>query len=158
MEDNKENTNPVVTEGDMRFVAFRLGEETFCVDVLRIQEVIRETEITPVPGAPGFVLGIINLRGNVVTIVDGRKRFDLQATETDDNSRILILESETETTGLLVDSVSEIVNINSDDIDPAPDTGKAASSEFVYGVTSRNGKLFIIVDTPRLLDACRVEL
>ena len=71
-----------------QWVTFRLGEEIYGIDVLQVQEVLRITEISPVPGAPHYVLGIINLRGNVVTVIDARNRFGLPPKETDDASRL----------------------------------------------------------------------
>ena len=93
----------------IQLVTFRLKDETYGINVMQVQEVLRITEIAPVPGAPGYVLGIINLRGNVVTVIDTRTRFGLPTTELDDASRIVIIESEQQVVGILVDSVAEVV-------------------------------------------------
>ena len=76
----------------LQWVTFKLDNETYGINVMRVQEVLRYTEIAPVPGAPSYVLGIINLRGNVVTVIDTRQRFGLNATEISDNTRIVIIE------------------------------------------------------------------
>ena len=83
---------------------FRLGDEIYGVNVMQIREVLRYTEITPVPGAPYYVLGIINLRGNVVTVIDTRTRFGLNPGEIDNNTRIVIVEVDKQVIGMLVDS------------------------------------------------------
>ena len=75
----------------LQWVTFKLDNETYGINVMQVQEVLRYTEIAPVPGAPSYVLGIINLRGNVVTVIDTRQRFGLQGTEITDNSRIVIM-------------------------------------------------------------------
>jgi purine-binding chemotaxis protein CheW len=75
-------------------VTYRLDEETYGINVMQVQEVLRYTEIAPVPGAPNYVMGIINLRGNVVTVIDTRARFGLPPSEITDNSRIVIIESD----------------------------------------------------------------
>ena len=106
----------------IQLVTFRLKDETYGINVMQVQEVLRVSEIAPVPGAPPFVLGIINLRGNVVTVVDTRTRFGLPTTERDDASRIVIIESEQQVVGILVDSVAEVVELRQSAIDAAPMT------------------------------------
>ena len=90
----------------LQWVTFRLAGETYGINVMQVQEVLRYTEIAPVPGAPGYVLGIINLRGNVVTVIDTRNRFGLESGELTDNTRIVIIETEGHVIGVLVDSVA----------------------------------------------------
>jgi purine-binding chemotaxis protein CheW len=142
-----------------QWVTFRLGDETYGVNVMQVQEVLRITEIAPVPGAPDYVVGIINLRGNVVTVIDTRKRFGLYPKEPDDSSRIVIIEAEDQVIGILVDSVAEVVELRSSEIESAPNVGNEESSRFIQGVTSRNGELLILVDLNRFLsDEERAEL
>ncbi|TMS80379.1 chemotaxis protein CheW, partial [Pseudoalteromonas sp. S981] len=88
----------------LQWGTFRLEEETYGINVMQVQEVLRYTEIAPVPGAPSYVLGIINLRGNVVTVIDTRSRFGVVDAEVTDNSRIVIIEAEKQVIGILVDS------------------------------------------------------
>ncbi|MEW8173340.1 MAG: chemotaxis protein CheW, partial [Candidatus Thiodiazotropha endolucinida] len=104
----------------IQFVTFILMEEVYGINVMQVQEVLRITEIAPVPGAPSYVLGIINLRGNVVTVIDTRTRFGLPTKEVDDASRIIVIESEKQVVGILVDAVAEVVELRETDIDPAP--------------------------------------
>ncbi len=93
----------------LQWVTFQLESETYGVNVMQVQEVLRVTEIAPVPGAPSYVLGIINLRGNVVTVLDTRARFGLPQQDINDSSRILIIESTGQVVGILVDKISEVV-------------------------------------------------
>jgi purine-binding chemotaxis protein CheW len=134
-----------------RWVTFRLADEIYGINVMQVQEVLRMTEIAPVPGAPGCVLGIINLRGNVVTVVDARELFNLPGSETTDQTRIMIVEINTLIVGLLVDSVAEVVNIQNSDIDSAPSIGNEESSRYIQGVFSKNGEILILVDLNRLM-------
>ena len=90
-----------------RWVTFRLADEIYGINVMQVQEVLRMTEIAPVPGAPGCVIGIINLRGNVVTVVDARELFGLVRNDSTDQTRIMIVEINKLIVGLLVDSVAE---------------------------------------------------
>ena len=97
----------------LQWVTFQLEEETYGINVMQVREVLCYTEIAPVPGAPDYVLGIINLRGNVVTVIDTRSRFGLMQGEITDNTRIIVIESEHQVIGILVDSVAEVVYLNS---------------------------------------------
>jgi purine-binding chemotaxis protein CheW len=132
-------------------VTFRLDSELYGINVLQVQEVLRYSEIVPVPGAPEFVLGIINLRGNVVTVIDTRKCFGLPAKESDDASRIVIIESGKNIAGLLVDSVAEVVNISSHQIEVAPDVGTTEAAKYIQGIANHNKEILILVDVNKLL-------
>lgn len=135
----------------LQWVTFRLEEETYGINVMQVQEVLRYSEIAPVPGAPDYVLGIINLRGNVVTVIDTRLRFGLPQTEVSDNSRIVIIESDKQVIGILVDSVAEVVYLKSSEIDSAPNVGTDESAKFIQGVSNRDSELLILVDLDKML-------
>ena len=135
----------------LRWVTFQLEKEVYGVNVMQVQEVLRYTEIAPVPGAPDYVLGIINLRGNVVTIIDTRMRFGLSPAEITDNTRIIIIEVDKQVVGILVDKVSEVVDLYKHEIDPAPNVGIDANSKFIKGVCYRNDCLMILIDLEKLL-------
>ncbi|HKJ77214.1 MAG TPA: chemotaxis protein CheW [Gammaproteobacteria bacterium] len=134
-----------------RWVTFTLEDEVYGIDVMQVREVLRYTDISPVPGAPPYVLGIINLRGKVVAIIDTRSRFDLPPTEPSDSSRILILEASDHVVGFLVDSVSEVAELKNDQIESAPDTGSGETNRFITGLYKRKDDLIILVDSNRLL-------
>jgi purine-binding chemotaxis protein CheW len=149
MEKTENNT---YDEGfDTQWVTFYLADEKYGVPVAQVREVLRYTEITPVPGAPDYVLGIINLRGNVVTVLDTRKRFALPPVEVDDSTRVVIIEVEEQVVGILVDQVSEVMRLNTGEIETAPNVGNDESSKYIQGVASRDGNLLILVDLHKLL-------
>ncbi|WP_445765713.1 chemotaxis protein CheW [Rheinheimera sp.] len=135
----------------LQWVTFKLQEETYGINVMQVQEVLRYTEIAPVPGSPDYVLGIINLRGNVVTVIDTRSRFGLSPADVTDNSRIVIIEAEKQVLGIMVDSVAEVVYLKGSEIDTAPNVGTDESARFIQGVSNRDGELLILVDLNKLL-------
>ena len=154
MSDDRNSSNTVAANSDevLQWVTYKLGEETYGINVMQVQEVLRHTEIAPVPGAPDYVLGIINLRGNVVTVIDTRSRFGLPSSDITDNTRIVIIESDEQVVGILVDSVAEVVYLRSSEIDSAPNVGTEESAKFIQGVSNRDGQLLILVDLNKLLN------
>lgn len=140
-----------VEDNVIQWVTFHLNNEVYGIAVMQVMEVLRSVDITPVPGAPDYVLGIINLRGNVVTVIDTRKRFSLPSKEVDDLSRIVIIESNGQVLGMLVDCVAEVVYLKESEIDIAPNVGNDESSRFIQGVHSKGDSLLILVDINKLL-------
>ncbi|AKJ99598.1 chemotaxis protein CheW [Pseudomonas corrugata] len=135
----------------LQWVTFKLDNETYGINVMRVQEVLRYTEIAPVPGAPSYVLGIINLRGNVVTVIDTRQRFGLNSTEVNDNTRIVIIEADKQVVGILVDSVAEVVYLRQSEIETAPNVGNEESAKFIQGVCNKNNELLILVELEKMM-------
>ncbi len=135
----------------LQWVTFRLEGETYGINVMQVQEVLRYTEIAPVPGAPAYVLGIINLRGNVVTVIDTRHRFGLQTTDVTDQTRIVIIEADSHVVGILVDAVAEVVYLRQSEIETAPNVGNEESAKFIQGVCNKNDQLLILVELDKLL-------
>ena len=135
----------------LQWVTFRLQGETYGINVMQAQEVLRYTEIAPVPGAPAYVLGIINLRGNVVTVIDTRNRFGLLPAEVTDQTRIVIIEADKHVVGILVDAVAEVVYLRQSEIETAPNVGNEESAKFIQGVCNKNDELLILVDLDKLL-------
>lgn len=133
-----------------QWVTFYLDKERYGINVMQVQEVLRSREITSVPGAPDYVLGIINLRGNVVTVIDTRQRFRLPPREMDDATRIVIMETEKQVVGILVDSVAEVVELRASEIEAAPNVGNEESARFIQGVCSLSGELLILIDLNKL--------
>lgn len=140
-----------VEDQEIQWVTFRMEHEVYGITVMQVQEVLRVSEITPVPGAPQFVLGIINLRGNVVTVLDTRKRFGLPPKELDDSSRVIIIESGDQVIGIMVDSVAEVVYIKLSEIEKSPNVGNEENSKFIQGVYSKDSNLIILVDVNKML-------
>ncbi len=135
----------------LQWVTFKLAGETYGINVMQVQEVLRYSEIAPVPGAPAYVLGIINLRGNVVTVIDTRHRFGLESGEVTDNTRIVIIEADKHVIGILVDSVAEVVYLRQSEIETAPNVGNEESAKFIQGVCHKNNELLILIELDKLL-------
>ena len=135
----------------LQWVTFKLDNESYGINVMRVQEVLRYTEIAPVPGAPSYVLGIINLRGNVVTVIDTRQRFGLNSGEISDNTRIVIIEADKQVVGIMVDSVAEVVYLRQSEIETAPNVGNEESAKFIQGVCNKNNELLILVELDKMM-------
>ncbi|MEJ2044416.1 MAG: chemotaxis protein CheW [Reinekea sp.] len=141
----------------LQWVTFRLENETYGINVMQVREVLRYSEIAPVPGAPSYVIGIINLRGNVVTVVDTRERFGLPSTDVTDNTRIVILETELQVVGILVDAVAEVVYLRQSEIEIAPNVGNENNSRYIQGVSHKNDELLILIEIKNLLSSSEWE-
>lgn len=139
------------TQEQMQCVTFTLEDEIYGINVMQVQEVLREIEVAPLPGAPHYVIGIINLRGNVVSVVDARIRFGLPARDSTDLTRIIVIEVQQHIIGILVDSVTEVVDINRSEVETAPNVGTDETSKYINGVVTRGEKLLILVDLDKLL-------
>ena len=137
----------------IQYVTFRLADETYAINVMQVREVLRVTEIAPVPGAPGYVLGIINLRGNVVTVIDARARMGLAPKDPDDLSRIVVIEGREHVVGMLVDSVAEVIELADSEIEPAPSVGSEEGARCIQGVACRENQLTIIIDLNKLVSS-----
>lgn len=147
MEQEAEDLNEEVTQ----WVTFRLEGEKYGIDVMLVREVLRESEIAPVPGAPHYVLGIINLRGNVVPVIDTRRRFGLPPREMDEDARIIIVELAEQWVGMVVDAVAEVMDVPASQIERTPDVGNEdESSKFIQGVSRQDEELLILVALDRL--------
>ncbi len=134
-----------------QWVTFSLDGEVYGVNVLQVQEVLKYTEIAPVPGAPDYILGILNLRGNVVTVIDTRHRFGLEPVEHCDDTRIIIVEADRKVVGILVDSVSEVIQLSPSEIDDPPNLTATDSAKYFMGVVNKEDSLLILVDLDKLL-------
>lgn len=135
----------------LQWVTFRLDNETYGINVMQVREVLRYTEIAPVPGAPPYVLGIINLRGNVVTVIDTRLRFGLMSTDVTDHTRIIVIETENQVVGILVDAVAEVVYLRQSEIESTPNVGNEETAKFIQGVCHKNDELLILIDLEKLM-------
>lgn len=140
-----------VSEDILQLVSFNIGTEEFGVDILKVQEINRMVEITRVPRSPDFVEGIINLRGKVIPIIDLRKRFNLQITDHDKNTRIVVVDIEGQTMGMIVDSVSEVLRIPASTIEPTPEVVTSVDSDYIRGVAKLDNRLLIYLDLAKIL-------
>lgn len=133
-------------------VTFRLDEETYGINVLQVREVLRVCDIAPVPGAPDHVLGVINLRGSVVTVVDTRRRFRLAAKPADEAACIIVVEVDDHVAGLFVDAVAEVLELTRSMVEAPPNVGNEESSKYIDGVVNHASGVLILVDVSKLLN------
>ena len=129
-----------------QLVTFSIGDEEYGVGILRVQEIIRMMPVTKVPSCPDFVEGVINLRGMVIPVVDMRKRFEMPAKPFDVHTRILVMESEIQVMGYIVDSVREVMRIDPSRIEAAPTEVAGVGSEYIKGMVQNGNKLLILLD------------
>ena len=136
----------------LQLVSFKIGSEEFGVDILKVQEINRMVEITKVPQAPHYVEGVINLRGKVIPIVDLRTRFGLEGKEYDKDTRIVVVDISGNIMGMVVDSVSEVLRLPADTIEPAPEIAAGVNSEYIKGVAKLDDRLLIFLDLSKVID------
>lgn len=136
---------------EIQVVAFSIAKEEYAIDILAVQEIIRPTAITRVPKAPSYIEGVINLRGNVVPVINLRCRFGMVEGEQTETSRVIILNIHEMKIGITVDSVTEVIRINENDVE-VPDLSDSLDKRFVKGVGKYNGRLLILLDLEEILE------
>lgn len=133
-----------------KFITFTLGEEEYAIEIKYVNEIVGLQKITQLPDMADFIKGIINLRGKVYPIIDVRKRFKLQEIAYDERSCIIIVMIDDAMVGLIVDAVSEVLDIDDSQIDPAPKSTKSGKSKFIKGIGKVGEKVIIILDLTRM--------
>ena len=142
----------------LQLVTFSIGSEEFGVDILKVIEIIRTMEITKVPKAPPFVEGVINLRGTVIPIIGLRRRFGLADKPEDADTRIIVIAINGMSVGFVVDSVSEVLRLQANTVEPAPPVVAGVDSDYISGVGKLEDRLLILLDLDKLLSADDLEL
>lgn len=141
--------------GSNQVLTFTLGKETYGVEILRVQEIRGWSTVTRVPQAPPHVLGVLNLRGSIVPIVDLRMRFRLEQAEYTAITVIIVLSVETSggrcDLGVVVDGVSDVIDIKAADLKPTPELGSEASSDFIQGLLTVGESMVMLLDIDRLV-------
>jgi purine-binding chemotaxis protein CheW len=132
-------------------VSFRIGEEEYGVDIMAVQEIILVGCITQVPEVPEHVLGVINLRGNVIPIMNLRRRFGMPDQPSDESTRIVVMNLGGRTVGAVVDGVNEVLRLSHDEISSTPPSLGGAGKDYVLGLARRKERLLILLDMARLL-------
>jgi purine-binding chemotaxis protein CheW len=135
----------------IQVVSFKLGSEEYGVDIAQVQEINRMVAITHVPRAPQFMEGVINLRGQLIPIIDLRTRFGMPRTEHTKNTRIVVTEIGAKRVGMVVDSVSEVLRLPVDQIEAAPDMITGVDTEYIRGVGKIEDRLIILLDLARII-------
>ncbi len=134
-----------------RFLTFRLGTESYGIEIRYVTEIIVMQEITKVPDLPEFIIGVVNLRGNVISVMDVRKRFHLETREYDDRTCIIVVNIKDIAIGLLVDTVNEVLNIPEEQVDPPPKTHSGIKSNYIMGMGKIENQVKILLNIENIL-------
>ena len=149
-----ESSTDAVEDDERQLVSFKVSDEEFAVDIMQVQEIVRLTKVTKVPHAPDFVEGVINLRGNVLPVVDMRKRVHLSTKPYNDATRVVVIDLHGKKTGIIVDAVSEVMAVKKRFIEPAPGIAKSTyGDQFIEGVGKLNNgeRMFLLLRVEELL-------
>jgi len=139
------------TDEEIQLVVFSLGREEFAVEVTQVREIMRMEEITRMPKTPQFVEGIINLRGQIIAVVELAKRLNLESGSRSGETRIIVVEAEDIKVGMIVDSVSEVLRVNADAVEPSPTLTTDVSAAYLQGVVKQDNRLIILLDLTKVL-------
>lgn len=142
---------------ERQLVVFQLGDEVYGINISTVREIIRMQPITYVPDSPGFVEGVINLRGRVIPVVDLRKRFELTVTEATNESRVLVVDISGDEIGVVVDAVTEVLRISEDSIAPTSSVVTTENSYYIEGIAKVDEQLLILLDLDKALDSNDVQ-
>jgi len=138
-----------------KYMTFKLAEEEYGLEILKVREIIGLMDITRVPKTAGYIRGVINLRGKVIPVVDLRLKFGMAKTESTDQTVIIVVQYSTGTAdytmGILVDEVLEVLNIDSEQIEPPPSFGGTIESEFILGIGKSEKRVIFLLDIGRVL-------
>lgn len=137
--------------GRRQLVVFSLADESYGIDIYKVREIIRVPAITKVPRTPEHVVGVINLRGGVIPVLDLRKRFGLPPGDSDDNRRIVVAELGNQTVGVIVDGVSEVMGVDATEIDPPSEYVATVDTQYITGIVKTADKLIILLDLEKAL-------
>ena len=146
---------PAAGKAAGKYLTFILGGGAFGIPILKVREIIRLVEITPIPRMPEYVRGVINLRGKIVPVIDLRMKFGLPTTATTNRSCIIVtlvtIASTTKLMGLIVDALEEVDQINQEDIEPAPDFGKSASTGYIQNMAKSKGRMKALLNIDEIV-------
>ena len=147
---------PVTGKGG-KYLTFSLAGEEYGIEILKVHEIIGMMPVTRVPRTPAVIRGVINLRGKVIPIVDLRRKFELSPAADGGETCIIVVQVHGIQTGLVVDSVSEVIDIPTDDVEDAPSFGGDVSTEYLLGLAKSNGRVKLLLDIERVLESREVS-
>lgn len=157
----KEMASPGMKGLEGKYLTFSLGKEEYGIGILNVREIIGLLEVTAVPHTPVYIKGVINLRGRVIPVIDLRLKFRMPTVETTERTCIIVVEVNGKSgpiqVGMLVDSVSEVLNIAGQDIEPPPSSGTAAESENILGMAKVRNEVKILLDVDHMIGAKDLE-
>ncbi len=140
-----------------KYLTFQLADEEYGLEILKVREIIGMMEITHVPKTPEFIKGVINLRGKVIPVMDLRLKFSMPEAERTEETCVIVVDVGNVETGVIVDRVSEVLDIADTDIEAAPSFGSAVDTEFILGMGKAGGKVTILLDIGRVVATSDVE-
>ena len=140
------------------FLAFKLGREEYCIDILRVQEIRSYEEPTRMAHAPAFIKGVVNLRGVIVPIVDMRIKFNLEQVNYDTFTVVIVLTIGTQVVGMVVDGVSDVITLKPEQMRPVPEFSSAVSSDHLLGIGSVGDRMLILLDIEKLMTSAEMGL
>ncbi|MEX0279769.1 MAG: chemotaxis protein CheW [Arenibacterium sp.] len=143
--------NANVSNNLRELVTFRVGSQDFCIDIMLVREIRGWTPATVLPHSPSYVLGVINLRGSVVPIVDLAARLGLSPSQPDDRHVVVIAVIDTQTIGFLVNAVSDIIGIDGSEVQPTPDVTSETTQAFIEGVIVQDDRMLRVIDIQTVL-------
>jgi len=147
-----------IKESTIEALAFALGDEEYGVDILKVQEIRGHDPVTRIANAPDFILGVVNLRGIIVPIIDLRQRFRLDSREHDQFTVVIVLNVASRVIGMVVDSVSDVIRLSAEEIRPAPRMDTAFGTDFLLGLGTIDNRMLILLDIERLLSSDELGL
>ncbi len=139
-----------------KYLTFVLADESYGLEILKVREIIGTMSITPVPRTPVYVKGVINLRGRVIPVVDLRVKFGLEEAEVTDETCIIVVDVSGTQTGIYVDTVDEVLDIDSEEIEEAPDFGAGVDTEYILGVAKMGESVKILLDIDRVISTTEI--
>lgn len=140
------------TVADLEFLCFRVSDELYGINIMDIKEIIKPREVTEVPRAPSFVIGVLSLRGTIIPILDMRMRLGLLRGEVSGKERIVVIRNNESFSGLLVDEVIQVVRLKKESVEPAPAVLEGIDRDFVFGIGRTDGRLLIILNLESVAD------
>ena len=145
------NENKVDVENSINLVTFKLGNNEYAIDIMQAKEIIKMEKITLIPNAPDYVEGVINLRGNIIPIVDLKKRFNLEENDGEKNTGIIIVKIDDVDMGIIIDAISKVVSIATSNIQPPPPMLSGIGQKYIKGVAKLEDKLLVVLDLEKLI-------
>jgi purine-binding chemotaxis protein CheW len=149
----EENLEGQTVETIHQLVAFQLGEEGFGIDIFRVNEIIRLKEITPLPGTDAHIKGLINLRGKTIPVIDLRLRLGMPSVQATDASRIIVVNVGAENIGVIVDAVTEVLNLTDSDLQATPDLVSEVNTEFIWSLAKRHDRILTLLNLDQAIAA-----
>lgn len=134
-----------------QYLTFTLGSEEFGIEILKVQEIRGYSAVTPIPNTPGYIRGVINLRGTIVPVVDLRSRFRMPDGDYGKFAVIIVVSVGPRVVGLVVDAVSDVLNVAAGEIDPAPDMGSQVDMSFLTGLAKGQDRLVLLLNIERIV-------